>query len=240
MKRITLFALTLLTALVLGACGGAPVGTGTGGTTATSTISTTATDTIGTITDTDTMTDTDMMTGTMTTDTTATTGDMSETPTTGVITSTTVVTGAGEITAPPADTIAGILSNQANISTLRGLVEAAGLESALSEAGPYTLFAPTDAAFAALPDSTLQSLLTNPELIREILTYHVTTGALGQSELSSSSQLTTLQGALLNVSGSGNTIMLNNNATVTGSAIQTSNGTIYLIDTVLLPPGVTL
>ncbi|XDB00303.1 fasciclin domain-containing protein [Sulfitobacter sp. LCG007] len=129
------------------------------------------------------------------------------------------------------DTAAG----SGDFSTLVAAVEAAGLVDTLKGDGPFTIFAPTDAAFAALPEGTVESLLQpeNRDQLIAILTYHVVPGKVMSSDLSDGMAAKTVQGSDLTVHlGDGVKI---NEATVTQPDIQTSNGVIHVVDTVILP-----
>ena len=129
------------------------------------------------------------------------------------------------------DTAAG----SGDFSTLVAAVEAAGLVDTLKGDGPFTIFAPTDAAFAALPEGTVESLLQpeNRDQLIAILTYHVVPGKVMSSDLSDGMEAKTVQGSDLTVHlGDGVKI---NEATVTQPDIQTSNGVIHVVDTVILP-----
>jgi len=120
-------------------------------------------------------------------------------------------------------------------------IEAAGLVEALSAPGPFTVFAPTDAAFTALLEAlgmTAEELLANTELLTSVLLYHVVAGSANAADLTNGQTLTTLAGLDLTVTIDGATVMINN-ATVIVADIATSNGVIHVIDTVLLPTEVT-
>lgn len=125
-------------------------------------------------------------------------------------------------------------------STFVTAVEAAGLEDTLKGAGPYTLFAPTNEAFASLPAGVLEQLLADPAMLEKILTYHVANGKLNATQVASETSLTTVEGSSINVSGSGTALELNNDAKVISTEIDADNGVIHVIDKVLLPPDVTL
>ncbi len=99
--------------------------------------------------------------------------------------------------------------------------------------GQYTVFAPTDAAFGKLPASTIDQLKTDSNLLTKILTYHVVQGQVSPAKILGSHK--TLQGANVNVTGQGNNLNVNNAGVVCGG-VPTSNATVYLIDTVLMPP----
>ena len=99
--------------------------------------------------------------------------------------------------------------------------------------GQYTVFAPTDAAFNKLPAPTVDKLKTDSNLLTSILTYHVVQGQLSPAKVVGSHK--TLQGANVNVTGQGNTLRANNAGVVCGG-VPTANATVYMIDTVLMPP----
>ena len=117
--------------------------------------------------------------------------------------------------------------------TLVKAVEAAGLVETLKGPGPFTVFAPTDAAFAKLPPGTLESLLKDKQKLTSILTYHVVPGKVTAAEVRPG-QVKTVQGQPLNFTKDGNAVMVNN-AKVTSADIMVSNGVIHVIDTVVLP-----
>jgi uncharacterized surface protein with fasciclin (FAS1) repeats len=120
-------------------------------------------------------------------------------------------------------------------TTLVAAVEAAGLVETLSGEGPFTVFAPTDEAFAALPEGTVEGLLADPEALAAILTYHVVPGAVMSGDLSDGMMATTVNGADITISIDGGTVMVND-ATVVAADIEASNGVIHVIDSVILPP----
>lgn len=99
--------------------------------------------------------------------------------------------------------------------------------------GEFTVFAPTDDAFGKLDAATIESLKTDSDLLSGILTYHVVSGQADPSKVVG--EHTTVQGATLEVTGSGDALMVNDAAVVCGG-IKTANATLYLIDTVLMPP----
>jgi len=121
-------------------------------------------------------------------------------------------------------------------STLVAAVKAAGLVETLKGDGPFTVFAPTDEAFAALPEGTVENLLKpeNKEQLVAVLTYHVIPGKVLSSDIAGkTAQVETVQGSALTIDAtSGVTV---DNATVTTADIITSNGVIHVIDTVVLP-----
>ena len=130
------------------------------------------------------------------------------------------------------DIVATAMENE-DFSTLVAAVEAAGLVETLQGEGPFTVFAPTNEAFDALPEGTLDSLLEDPEALANILTYHVVEGAVMSGDLEDGMEATTVQGTDVTIS-LGDEVMVNE-ATVTTPDIEASNGVIHVIDTVLMP-----
>ncbi|HEX6580010.1 MAG TPA: fasciclin domain-containing protein [Actinomycetota bacterium] len=139
------------------------------------------------------------------------------------------------------ETITQIVHGNEEFSTLLQAVGSAGLAETLSGDGPFTVFAPTDDAFAALPEGTLQSLLApdQQDQLAGILTYHVVPAEVPASEVTSG-DVETVNGANLTVSVEDGTVTLEdgqgNEALVTQTDIEASNGVIHVIDAVLLPP----
>ena len=123
-----------------------------------------------------------------------------------------------------------------SFQTLVAAVEAAGLVETLKGEGPFTVFAPTDGAFAQLPAGTVESLLQpeNRDQLVAILTYHVVPGRLLASDVLASQSLPTVQGQTLTVSLEGGTPKVDA-ATIVQTDIEASNGVIHIIDSVLLP-----
>jgi uncharacterized surface protein with fasciclin (FAS1) repeats len=140
-------------------------------------------------------------------------------------------------TAAAASDIVGVASGAGQFSTLVAAVQAAGLVPTLRGPGPFTVFAPTDAAFARLAPGTVQMLLKpeNRAQLTAILTYHVVPGRITASQLTGrQTSVATVEGRSVNADGrQGVTI---NNARVISADVQASNGIIHVIDTVLLPP----
>lgn len=121
--------------------------------------------------------------------------------------------------------------------TLAAALGAAGLVDTLKGPGPFTVFAPTDAAFAKLPAGTVESLLRpeNKAQLTAILTYHVVPGRTLSSALAGkTAEVATVNGATVKIDGTRGVRV--NDATVTGADVEASNGVIHVIDTVLLPP----
>jgi len=121
-------------------------------------------------------------------------------------------------------------------TTLAAALTEAGLVDALRGPGPFTVFAPTDDAFAALPQETLDAVLADPQgLLTQILLYHVVAGKVMAADLVDGQELATLQGAPLTISLSDEGAMVND-ATIIATDIEASNGVIHVIDAVLVPP----
>jgi transforming growth factor-beta-induced protein len=121
----------------------------------------------------------------------------------------------------------------AEFNTLVAAVQAAGLEDVLRGEGPFTIFAPTEEAFAALPAGTLEALLADPSALASILTYHVIPGRVFASDLQDGLQVNTVEGSPVTFSLTGSAMV--NDAQITATDILTSNGVIHVIDTVLIP-----
>ena len=139
-----------------------------------------------------------------------------------------------------AATIVDIAAAHPDFSTLVAALDAAGLTATLASPGPYTVFAPTNAAFAALPDGTLDSLLLpdNREQLTRILTYHVVAGKVMAADVPPADAgvaTSTVAGLDLSVRIEADGSVKANEATVTAADIEASNGVIHVIDTVVLP-----
>jgi uncharacterized surface protein with fasciclin (FAS1) repeats len=134
------------------------------------------------------------------------------------------------------NTVVDIVVNSADHDTLEAAVVAAELADDLSGPGPFTVFAPTDAAFAALPAGTIEALLADPTgTLAQILLYHVVGAQALSTDLSDGQSITTLQGEEVTVTIGMNGVMINN-ATVVVADITATNGVVHVIDAVLLPP----
>lgn len=123
-----------------------------------------------------------------------------------------------------------------DFTTLVAAVQAAGLVETLKGEGPFTVFAPTDAAFAALPEGTVEDLLKpeNKEQLAAVLTYHVVPGKVMSTDLTNGMTAATVQGADVTIMTEGGVKV--NAANVTTADIEASNGVIHVIDAVILPP----
>ena len=124
-----------------------------------------------------------------------------------------------------------------NFKTLVAAVQAAGLEATLKGTGPFTVFAPPDSAFDKLPAGTVDTLLLpeNKDMLAKVLTYHVVSGKLSSTDVSTSTSAKTVEGANLTFSTDAGKVKVNE-ATVLTADIACSNGVIHAIDSVLLPP----
>ena len=144
---------------------------------------------------------------------------------------------AGTATAAPQADIVQTAQSAGQFKTLVAAVQAAGLTSTLEGKGPYTVFAPTDEAFAKLPAGTVDSLLKpeNRDKLRAILLYHVVAGRVDAARVMKMSSAKTVEGGTLAIRVSGGKVMVND-ATVVKADIHASNGIIHVIDTVLMPP----
>jgi uncharacterized surface protein with fasciclin (FAS1) repeats len=121
-----------------------------------------------------------------------------------------------------------------SFTTLVTAVQAAGLATTLSNDGPFTVFAPTDEAFGALPAGTVDALLQDPQALASVLLYHVVAGEVFAADVANLTSATTLEGAMIAIDTS-NGVMINN-AKVIQADVRASNGVIHVIDKVLLPP----
>ena len=123
-----------------------------------------------------------------------------------------------------------------SFTTLVAAVQAAGLVDTLKSAGPFTVFAPTDAAFAKLPEGTVEMLLKpeNKDKLSAILTYHVVSGNVMAADAMKLDSAATVQGQTLSISTSYGNVMIND-AKVVAADVKAKNGVIHVIDTVLMP-----
>ena len=130
-------------------------------------------------------------------------------------------------------TIVDIAVSNEGFSTLVTAVKAANLVEALQSSGPFTVFAPNDAAFAKLPSGTITTLVQNIPQLARILTYHVVAGRYTQEDLVGIKSLTSLEGTEIDLNISNDNFEVNN-ATVIAANIEAENGIIHVIDTVIL------
>jgi uncharacterized surface protein with fasciclin (FAS1) repeats len=133
------------------------------------------------------------------------------------------------------DTVVGVATGNKQLKTLAAAIKAAGLEETLAGEGPYTVFAPTDKAFAALPPGTVDELLKpeNKDKLAQLLTYHVVSGKLESASLKSG-DVSSVLGKVIAVKVQDNKVTVNE-AKVIKADVPASNGVIHLIDKVILP-----
>jgi len=145
---------------------------------------------------------------------------------------------ASPTAAAEAGTIVEVASGNPDFSTLVAAVSAAGLAETLGAEGPYTVFAPTNEAFEALPAGLLDELLKpkNKEVLTQILTYHVVAGEVMSTDIEPG-DVPTVEGEDLTIAVTDGTVTVNG-ATVEAADVEASNGVIHVIDEVLVPPNV--
>jgi uncharacterized surface protein with fasciclin (FAS1) repeats len=124
-------------------------------------------------------------------------------------------------------------AKQAGFETLSAAIAAAGLEEALNNDGPFTVFAPTDEAFAKLPEGTVEALLNDKDALKQVLLYHVLSGEVLAADVVKINEAKTLNGQMVTIN-SENGVMVNN-AKVIKTDVMAKNGVIHVIDTVLIP-----
>jgi uncharacterized surface protein with fasciclin (FAS1) repeats len=133
-------------------------------------------------------------------------------------------------------TIVEVAAAAGTFETLLAAAAAAGLVETLESEGPFTVLAPTDEAFAKLPEGTVEGLLADPEALAQILLYHVIPGEFRAAEAIQLTEAGTAQGGTVSIMVQDGIVMIND-ATVTATDIEASNGVIHVIDTVLIPAG---
>lgn len=140
--------------------------------------------------------------------------------------------------APESNTIVDVAVADGRFTTLVAAVQAAGLVETLSGEGPFTVFAPTDDAFAALPAGTVESLLLpeNQQQLVDILTYHVVAGKVMAADVINLTSATTVLGTDITITVRDGNVYLNDTVQVIITDVEASNGVIHVIDAVLLPP----
>jgi len=147
--------------------------------------------------------------------------------------------GEGSFAGMADDPVATAASNNPYLTTLTAAVQAAGLVDTLNGAGPFTVFAPSNEAFAAVPPADLDAILADVALLTDVLTYHVIAGrSLSLAELVAASPIETAQGSelMLTLGPDGSVTINGNMATVACANIPTANATVHVIDLVLTPP----
>jgi uncharacterized surface protein with fasciclin (FAS1) repeats len=149
---------------------------------------------------------------------------------------------AGTVMNPPKHNIVVIASGNKNFSTLVTAIKAAGLVTTLEGKGPFTVFAPTNAAFANVPKATLKKLLEpkNKSALVSVLTYHVVAGAVKAAQVVTLKSVKTVNGQSVTITLKKGSVYLNGNAKVIQTNIIASNGVIHVINNVLIPKGLML
>jgi transforming growth factor-beta-induced protein len=137
----------------------------------------------------------------------------------------------------PNQDIVQFLSAAPSLETISAAIDAAGISSTLKGTGPFTVFAPNDAAFEKLPEGVLEALIANPTVLAELISYHAISGEVYATDLKSGSVETLLSGksVIVNVSGSG--VTLNSSSNVVGTDYYVTNGVVHIIDEILIPEG---
>jgi len=155
----------------------------------------------------------------------------------GIVAALALSIAGGPAAARPTDEKNIVQTAQAagNFKTLTKLVVKAGLADTLSNSGPYTVFAPTDAAFRKVPKSTLKSLARHPAKLRAVLLYHVVAGRVPSSQVVMLKSAKTLNGKSVRIHTAGGKVFVNN-AKVIKADINASNGVIHVVNRVLIPP----
>jgi uncharacterized surface protein with fasciclin (FAS1) repeats len=143
--------------------------------------------------------------------------------------------GAGSFSGMATAPVATAASANPVLSTLVTAVKKAGLVDTLNSASNITVFAPDNAAFAKIPAATLAKVLADKAELTKILTYHVASGRYTPAQLASGAPIKTLEGATVKPADMGGTYTVNGAHVVCGN-VQTANATVYIIDTVLMPP----
>jgi len=148
-----------------------------------------------------------------------------------------VSVGVGSAVARPAEqgNIVQTAVAAGKFTTLTKLLKRAGLVNALGQPGPYTVFAPTDAAFKKVPKKTLRVLLANKAKLKAVLLYHVVSGNVTSSDVATLTSAKTLNGKSIRIRTSGGNVFVNTSKVVTADVMAT-NGVIHVVNRVLLPP----
>jgi uncharacterized surface protein with fasciclin (FAS1) repeats len=157
----------------------------------------------------------------------------------GLVAALVAIAGARGTAQAPSKDIVDTAVAAGSFTTLAKALQAAGLVETLKGKGPFTVFAPTDEAFAKLPAGTLAELLKpeNKAKLTRILTYHVVPGSVGAAQVVKMKSAKAVSGDSIRITTHGSTVMVDN-ATVVKADIHASNGTIHVIDAVIIPEGV--
>jgi uncharacterized surface protein with fasciclin (FAS1) repeats len=128
------------------------------------------------------------------------------------------------------------LAKKEGFTILTKAVQVAKLQSTLTTGGPFTVFAPTDEAFAALPPETLEFLLDNPEELKKVLLYHVVAGEFLAADVITLNSAPSVLGPDITIDTTSG-VVLNGNSNVIATDVMAKNGVVHVIDAVLIPPG---
>ena len=142
--------------------------------------------------------------------------------------------GAQATGSAPSKDIVDTAVEAGSFKTLAAALQAADLISTLKSEGPFTVFAPTDAAFAKIPKGDLDALLSDKRALTEVLTYHVVSGKVMAADVVKLTQAKTVEGSPVKIKVVDGKVMINN-ANVSATDIAASNGVIHVIDTVIMP-----
>ena len=145
----------------------------------------------------------------------------------------TLISGCATVSAPVS--VAETIAADPALSTLSGLIQSAGLTETLKGAGPFTVFAPTNDAFKAVPAKTMESLGKDPAALKGVLTFHVVAAKAMAADVKNG-KVKTVNGAELDLGKAGDFVTIGENAIVTKADIAASNGVVHIVDAVLLPP----
>ena len=145
----------------------------------------------------------------------------------------TLMSGCATMSGPVS--VADTLAADPSLSTLNGLVKSAGLTDTLKGTGPFTVFAPTNDAFKAVPAKTMDALGKDPVALKAVLTYHVLPGTTLAANVKNG-KVKTVNGADLELSKAGDFVTVGEGAIVTKANVTASNGVVHVVDAVLLPP----
>jgi len=145
-----------------------------------------------------------------------------------------LVTACASVSTPAPTTVANTLAATPSLSTLNGLVVQAGLATTLQGAGPFTVFAPTNEAFKAVPQKTMDALAKDPAMLKDLLAYHLVPARLGSADIQSG-PLKTVNGASLAVAKAGDFVTVEEGMVQTANIVAT-NGVVHTVDRVMVPP----
>jgi uncharacterized surface protein with fasciclin (FAS1) repeats len=141
--------------------------------------------------------------------------------------------GCATVSAPVS--VAETIANTPELSTLSGLVASAGLTETLNGTGPFTVFAPSNEAFKAVPAKTLDALAKDPAALKNVLTFHVVAAKAMAADVKNG-KVKSVNGAELDLAKAGEFVTIGEGAIVTKADMMASNGVVHIIDTVMIPP----